>query len=69
MIKTGAFKGTGNKWLLFTGLALAVISAALVFVYLRSAGDEGGTTVSSGTKTPVLVAAQDIPAGTKITSE
>ena len=69
MIKTGAFKSTGNKWLLFTGLALAVISAALVFVYLRSAGNEGGVTVSSGPTTPVLVAAQDISAGTKITSE
>ncbi|MCH8814747.1 MAG: Flp pilus assembly protein CpaB [Chloroflexi bacterium] len=70
MIKTGAFKSTGNKWLLFTGLALAVISAALVFVYLRSAGDEGGSSSgSSGARSPVLVAAQDISAGSKITSE
>ncbi len=70
MIKTGAFKGSSNKWLLFTGLALGLISAALVFVYLRSAGDEGGSGAgSSGPTTPVLVAAQEISAGTKITTE
>jgi Flp pilus assembly protein CpaB len=71
MIKTGAFKGSGNKWLLFTGLALGLVSAALVFVYLRSAGDDaaGGGSVSSGPTTPVLVAAQNISAGTKVTTE
>lgn len=71
MIKTGAFKGSGNKWLLFTGLALGLISAALVFVYLRSAGDDAGVGgfVSSGPTTPVLVAAQDISSGTRVTTE
>ena len=70
MIKTGAFKSSGNKWLLFTGLALGLISAALVFVYLRSAGDDGGSSVvSSGPTTSVLVAAQDISAGTRVTTE
>lgn len=70
MIKTGAFKGTGNKWLLLMGITLGLISAGLAFVYLRSAGDEGGG--GSGTSvptTPVVVAAQDIPAGTKLTAE
>lgn len=70
MIKTGAFKGSSNKWLLFTGITLGLISAALVFVYLRSAGDDSSGTapVSSGSSTPVLVAAQEISPGTKITS-
>lgn len=70
MIKTGAFKGTGNKWLLLTGLTLGLISAALAFVYLKSAGDEsGGGSTSAGPTTPVVVAAQDIAAGTKLTGD
>lgn len=71
MIKTGALKGSGNKWLLVAGLTLGLISAALAFVYLKSAGDDGGDggSSSSGATTPVVVAAQDIGAGTKLTSD
>lgn len=71
MIKTGAFKGGGNKMLLVAGLTLGLISAALAFVYLRSAGDDGGGGGSSsgGPTTPVVVAAQDIAAGTKLTGD
>lgn len=70
MIKTGALKGSGNKWLLVAGLTLGLISAALAFVYLKSAGDDsGGGGSSSGATTPVVVAAQDIAAGTKLTSD
>lgn len=71
MIKTGAFKGSGNKWLLVAGLTLGLISAVLAFVYLKSAGDDngGGGSSSSGPTTPVVVAAQDIPAGTKLTTD
>lgn len=69
MIKTGAFKGSGNKWLLFMGVILGLVAAALTFVYLRSAGDEGGGSGSAGTTVPVVVAAQDIAAGTQLTEE
>lgn len=69
MIKTGAAKGGGNKLLLVTGLTLGLISAALAFVYLRSAGEETGGGGGGGPTTPVVVAAQDIAAGTKLTGD
>lgn len=70
MIKTGALKGSGNKWLLFTGITLGLVSAALAFVYLKSAGEESsGGGSAGGPTTPVVVAAQEIPAGTKLTAD
>lgn len=69
MIKGGAIKGAGSsKVLLFIGLALGAISALLVFVYLSQAEGDGGGQIS-GPSVPVVVAAQDISAGTRITSD
>jgi pilus assembly protein CpaB len=67
-VKTSTAKGGGNKLLLVTGLTLGLISAALAFVYLRSAGEETGGGAPSGT-TPVVVAAQDVAAGTRLTAD
>jgi len=68
-IKTGTAKSGGNKLLLVTGLTLGLISAALAFVYLRSAGEETTGGSSGGPTTPVVVAAQDIPGGTRISGD
>ncbi len=55
--------------MIFLGLFLGAVSAALVVVYLSQAGDDGGGSVSGGVATPVVVAGGDIPAGTRITEE
>ena len=69
MIKNQALGGRTNKTLIFLGLFLGLVSAVLVVVYLSRAGDDGGGTVAPGTATPVVVAAHDIPAGTRVTEE
>ncbi len=68
MIKNQALGGKSNKALLFLGLFLGLVSAALVIVYLRSASDDGGS-VSGGVTTLVVVAADAIPASTRITED
>jgi pilus assembly protein CpaB len=55
----------GNRLLLGLALAAGAVAAVLVFVALSSDSDSGGT-VSGGT-TAVVVASQDINAGTEIT--
>jgi pilus assembly protein CpaB len=61
--------GKGNRGVLVLALVLGLLSAVLVFVYLgRSGGDEGSTAPSAGTKS-VVVASQDIAAGTRITED
>jgi pilus assembly protein CpaB len=67
MIKNQALGGRSNRALIFLGLFLGLVSAALVVVYLSKAGGDGGEV--SAAKTPVVVASQDIPAATKITAE
>lgn len=67
MIKNQALGGRSNRALIFLGLFLGLVSAALVVVYLSKAGGDGGDV--SAAKTPVVVASQDIPAATKITAE
>ncbi len=59
-----------NRWLLIGAAVLALVAGALVFAALASFGDddEGGGSVSSGNAS-VLVATQDIDAGTKLTSD
>jgi pilus assembly protein CpaB len=69
MIKNQAIGGRTNKTLIFLGLFLGLVSAVLVVVYLSKAGDDGGGTVAPGDATPVVVAAQDIPAGTRVTED
>lgn len=68
MIKNQALGGRSSKGLLFLGLFLGVVSAALVVVYLSQA-DGGGGDVSSGVATPVVVVNQDISPGIRITEE
>jgi pilus assembly protein CpaB len=68
MIKNQALGGRSNKGLILLGLFLGIVSAVLVVVYLSQAG-EGGGDVSSAVVTPVVVATQDIPAGTRVTEE
>ena len=65
MIKNQALGGRTNRALILLGLFLGLVSAALVVVYLSKASDDGGGNVSGGPD--VVVATQDIPAGTRIT--
>ena len=58
----------GNRLLLGLALAAGAVAAVLVFVALSS-NDDGGSTVSDGPTTSVVVAAQDINAGTVISSD
>jgi Flp pilus assembly protein CpaB len=61
--------GKGNKGILVLALFLGLLSAVLVFVYLgRSGGGEESAAPSGETKS-VVVASQDIPAGTRITED
>ena len=69
MIKSQALGGKSNKALILLGLFLGLVSAILVVVYLRSAGGDGGGDVSGGVVTPVVVANQSIPVGTRVTEE
>ncbi len=70
MIKSQALGGKSNKALIFLGLFLGLVSAALVVVYLKSAeGESGGGGASGAVITPVVVASGDISAGTRITEE
>ena len=69
MIKNQALGGRTNRALIFLGLFLGLVSAALVVVYLSKANDSGGGNVSGGAVTPVVVASQAIPAGTRVTEE
>jgi len=69
MIKSQALGGRSNKVLIFLGLFLGLVSAVLVVVYLKGAGGDGGGGVSGAVVTPVVVANQSIPVGTRITEE
>jgi pilus assembly protein CpaB len=69
MIKNQAIGGRTNRSLILLGLFLGLVSAALVVVYLSKADDSGGGNVSGGAGTPVVVASQGIPAGTRVTED
>jgi len=58
----------GNKGVLVLALGLGLLSAVLVFVYLGRSGGGGEATPSGETKA-VVVASQDIAAGTRITED
>lgn len=59
----------GGKLSLLLGLGLGVVAAALIVVYLSGAKGEGGGGSISGPSESVVVASQNIPAGTRITAE
>ncbi len=68
MIKGMTIGNRGNKASLLLGLTLGVVAAVLIAVYLTGAkGDEGGSV--SGPTVSVVVASQNISAGTRITAE
>ena len=69
MIKNQALGGRSNKALIFLGLFLGLVSAVLVVVYLNRAGDDSGGGASGGVVTPVVVASQSIPIGSRVTEE
>ena len=66
MIKNQALGGRSNRGLILLGLFLGLLSAVLVVVYLSQAGEGGGGEVSGAAVTPVVVASQDIAAGSRI---
>lgn len=60
-----------NKWLLIGGVALALLTGVLVFAAVSGLGggnDEGTLSVSTG-NAAVLVARENIPAGTKVSAD
>jgi pilus assembly protein CpaB len=72
MIKNLTLGNMPNRMPLMLGLLLGIISAALIVVYLGQGKDDGGTNTGgqvSGETMGIVVANQDIPAGTKITAE
>lgn len=68
MIKSQALP-KGNKAILALALFFGLLSALLVYVYLSRAGSDNGGGQPTGATQMVVVAAQDIAAGTKITPE
>ena len=71
-IVSGMNQEKTNRWLLIGAAVLAVVAGALVFAALANFGGDddqsGGGSVSSG-NTQVLVADQEINAGTRLTSD
>lgn len=60
----------GNRALLLLALGAGLVAAALVFVALSQGNEEKTTIVAEGTNTaPVVVASQNISAGTEITAD
>ena len=60
--------GKGNRGVLIVALCLGLLSAVLVFVYLNRSGG-GEEAAPSGETKSVVVASQDITAGTRITDD
>jgi pilus assembly protein CpaB len=70
MIKGMTLPKGGNRLPLILGLVLGLVAAVLVVVYLSSAKDDSGPIRSgSGDGVPVVVAANDIAAGTRLSAE
>ncbi len=68
MSKVLALRNQGNKLPLILALLLGLLAAVLTAVYLSSAGNDGGESATVITS-PALVAAQDIPANTRVTKD
>jgi pilus assembly protein CpaB len=70
MIKGMTLPKGGNRLPLILGLILGLVAAVLVVVVLTSSKESTSTVqTSSGDGVPVVVAASDIPAGTKLTAD
>jgi pilus assembly protein CpaB len=70
MIKGMTMPKGGSKLPLVLGLVLGLVAAVLVVVYLSSAKDESTSVkTSGGDGIPVVVAATDIAAGTRLSPE
>jgi pilus assembly protein CpaB len=70
MIKNLAIGGRGNRLSLLAALFFGLLAAVLTVVYLsRAGGESGGGTSGEVATLPVVVAAQDIPAGTRIEAD
>jgi pilus assembly protein CpaB len=61
--------GKGNKGVLVLALVLGLLSAVLVFVYLGRSGGGDESAAPSGDTKSVVVASQDIAAGTRVTED
>jgi len=61
--------GKGNRGVLVVALFLGLLSAVLVFVYLSQSGGGGEEAAPTGETKSVVVASQDITAGTRITED
>ena len=61
--------GKGNRGVLILALFLGLLSAVLVFVYLGQSGGGDEEAAPSGDGKAVVVASQDIAAGTRITED
>ncbi len=61
--------GKGNRGILVLALVLGLLSAVLVFVYLGQSGGDEESVAPSGETKSVVVASQDISAGTRITED
>ncbi len=68
MIKNLAIGGGSNRTMLLLALALGVLSAVLIGVYLTSV-DSGTGTSPGGATISVVVASKDVPALTRITED
>jgi pilus assembly protein CpaB len=68
MIKNLAIGSGSNRTLLLLALLLGLVSAVLIGVYLSNLEGDDSTPAATATA-PVVVAAQDIPALTRITPE
>ena len=60
--------GSRNRMMILAALVFAAIAALLLFVALQSRG-EGGSSVTAPASVDIVVAAQNIDANTKVTSE
>jgi pilus assembly protein CpaB len=71
MIKGMTLPKAGNRLPLILGLVLGLVAAVLVVVVLTGSKDSGNTTSKSsgGAGVPVVVAASDIAAGTRLSAE
>lgn len=69
MIKNLALGSMPNRMPLMLGLLLGLVSAALIVVYLGQGSSDNSGGQSSGETVAAVVANQDIPVGTKVTSD
>jgi len=68
MIKNLAIRDASSKTLLLLAIVLGLVTAVLVGIYLKGL-DSGGSSASGGPTLNIVVAAQDIPALTRITGD